>query len=151
MDLKLLSSEEFDALLIPGGFGIARNLSDYAFKGKNMCVHEDVSTVLHDFHSTGKVIGMTSSAPILAAKVLGMKKLKITLGRRGKDFPYSEVIDLATSFGNNLVEMDVKETCVDWQNMIVTSPCYMKENASYYEVFEGIDKLVRHITSLVRQ
>ena len=69
----MLQSEDFDALLIPGGLGITKNLSDYAYKGKEMEVHGDVSTILQDFNSSGKVIGMTSVAPILAAKVLGMK------------------------------------------------------------------------------
>ena len=47
-------------------------------------------------------------------------------------------------------ELDVGEVCVDWQNMLVTTPCYMQNDATHWEVFEGIDKLVRKVSSLVR-
>ena len=68
--MKLLKVKDFDALLIPGGFGVAFNLSDFALKGRDMQVDPDVALVLKDFHEAGKVIGMTCTAPILAAKVL---------------------------------------------------------------------------------
>jgi len=56
--------------------------------------------LLKEFHSAGKVIGLTCIAPILAAKVLGEKNLKITLGKHGENFPFASSIDLASSFGN---------------------------------------------------
>ena len=64
-----------------------------------MSVKSDVSIVLQDFHSAGKVIGMTCIAPILAAKVLGQKGLKMTLGKHADNFPFAGSIDLASSFG----------------------------------------------------
>jgi enhancing lycopene biosynthesis protein 2 len=79
-----------------------------------MQVQEDVALVLKDFHAAGKVIGMTCIAPLLAAKVLGDKKLKITLGKHGENFPFSGTIDLASSFGNKLEELDINDVCVDW-------------------------------------
>ena len=75
----------------------------------------------------------------------------MTLGKHGVYFPYSGAIEAASSFGSNIQELDVRDVCVDWKNLLVTTPCYMQENASHYEVFEGIDKLVRKVTSLVRQ
>ena len=113
-DLGLLKAIDFDALLIPGGFGVAKNLSDFAFTGKDMQVKGDVALVLKDFHAAGKVIGMTCIAPLLAAKVLGDKKLKMTLGKHKENFPFSGTIDLASSFGNRMEELDVNDVCVDW-------------------------------------
>ena len=101
-DMNLLKSSDFDALLIPGGFGAAKNLSDFASKGGDMQVKEDVAMVLKDFHSAGKVIGITCISPLLAAKVLGDKQLKMTLGKHAENFPYAGTIDLATSFGNKM-------------------------------------------------
>ena len=66
-DLKELKATDFDVLIIPGGFGVAKNLSDFAFKGKDMTVKDDVANVLREFHSHNKVIGMTCIAPLLAA------------------------------------------------------------------------------------
>jgi enhancing lycopene biosynthesis protein 2 len=67
-----------------------------------------------DFHSHGKVIGLTCIAPLLAAKVLGDKHLRLTLGKKGSNFPFSGTIDLAESFGNNLEPHDVRGVCMDW-------------------------------------
>jgi hypothetical protein len=47
--------------------------------------------------------------------------------------------------------MDVKGVCVDWKNMIVTTPCYMQADASPADVFDGVSVFVRKITSLVKQ
>lgn len=66
-----MNSNNYDALFIPGGFGVAKNLSDFATKGDAMIVNTDVERVLKDFHANSKHIGMCCIAPILAAKVFG--------------------------------------------------------------------------------
>ncbi len=93
---------------------------------------------------------MTCIAPILAAKVLGEKGLKITLGKHGDNFPFCSSIDVASSFGNQMEELDVKGVCVDWKNMIVTTPLYMQADASPADVFDGTSIFIRKITSLVQ-
>ena len=106
--LTELKSNDFDALFMPGGFGAAKNWSDFAVKGADMTVHNDVSAVMKDFHAAKKYIGLCCISPIVAAKVFGTKSggpgLKLTLGCRGDDWPYNGSIDAATSFGNELVE-----------------------------------------------
>ena len=69
--LSDLKAQDFDALLIPGGFGAAKNLCDFGFKGADMTVQADIEKVLKDFHSMNKVIGLTCIAPVIAAKVFG--------------------------------------------------------------------------------
>lgn len=69
-DIKDLSAEDYDALIIPGGFGAAKNLSDFGFAGEKMQVKEDIDRVLNDFYSHKKVIGLTCIAPVVAAKAL---------------------------------------------------------------------------------
>lgn len=49
--LSELKAKDFDCLFLPGGFGAAKNWSDFGFKGADMVVHQDVSSVLKDFHS----------------------------------------------------------------------------------------------------
>ena len=64
-----LTVEGLDAVVIPGGFGAAKNLSDFGFKGADMTVNDQVERVLKDFHSAGKPIGLCCISPIIAAKV----------------------------------------------------------------------------------
>ena len=130
--MGLLKANEFDALLIPGGYGVAVNLSDFALKGRYMQVNPEVAIALKEFHEAGKVIGMTCTAPILAAKVLAETKLKLTLGKHDNNFRFSETIDFAASLGHKIKELDVNDVCVDWQNLIVTTPCFLQDDATYF-------------------
>ena len=66
-----LRAAEYDAILIPGGFGAAKNLCTFGFDGADMTVHEDIEKVLRDFRSADKVIGLTCIAPVIAAKIFG--------------------------------------------------------------------------------
>ena len=98
-DLKTLSAANYDALVIPGGFGAAKNLSDFGFKGADMKVDEDIEKIMKDFSEKKKVIGLTCISPIIAAKVFGKDGVKLTLGGRGDSWPYNGAIDAAGSFG----------------------------------------------------
>ena len=106
-----LKSGDFDALFVPGGFGAAKNLSDFGFKGGDMEVQQDVSDCLKDFHANQKYIAMCCISPVIAAKVFGKNSggpgAKLTLGGRGADWPYNGSIDAALSFGNELVETNL--------------------------------------------
>ena len=112
--LSELAASEHDALLIPGGFGAAKNLCDFGFKGAEMQVEPDVEQLLRDFRNKEKVIGLTCIAPIIAAKGFGEEGVKLTLGGRGDNFPFAGSLDAAKSFGADVVEMDVNGVCIDW-------------------------------------
>ena len=83
-DLSTLKSSDFDALVLPGGFGAAKNLSTFAFDGDKMTVNQDVEKALKAFHQEKKAIGLACIAPIVAARVFGTKYggpgLSLTLG-----------------------------------------------------------------------
>ena len=68
---QLKATSDIDAVVFPGGFGAAKNLSDFAFKGTDMTVDPEVERVLRDFNKSGKPIALCCIAPILAAKVFG--------------------------------------------------------------------------------
>ena len=149
--LSELAAAEYDALLIPGGFGAAKNLSSFGFKGADMEVESDVEKILHDFKNQEKVIGLTCIAPIIAAKVFGQEGVKLTLGGRGDNFPYAGSIDAAKSFGAEIEEHDVNGVCTDWKNNIVTSPAYMQGDASPHAIFDGMQNFLNKVNSLCRQ
>ncbi len=83
-DLDTINVSEFDAILLPGGFGAAKNLSDFAFKGGEMKVNPSVEKALKAFHQNQKVIGLACISPIVAARVFGKKfggpGITLTLG-----------------------------------------------------------------------
>ena len=148
-DLDELKAGDFDALFIPGGFGAAKNLSDFGFKGADMSVEPDIKAVLEDFRSENKAIGLSCIAPILAAKVFGAKAC-ITLGRsEGDAWPFAGSIGAAESFGTKTVERTVGEVCVDAENKLVTVPAYMKGDARPHEVVDDMSKLVARVSELV--
>ena len=84
-----LKSEDFGAVIFPGGFGAAKNLCTFA-TSSDPTVDEEVERVLKDFHGAEKVIGMCCIAPIILALVFGKSgvPIKITLGKKGKFTPY---------------------------------------------------------------
>ena len=98
-DLDQLQTSEFDAILLPGGFGAAKNLSTFAFKGEDMTVIPSVEKALKEFHQQKKVIGLACISPIVAARVFGTKfggpGVTLTLGKKGDHWPYNGTIDVA--------------------------------------------------------
>uniref|UniRef100_UPI00398F6777 ES1 protein homolog, mitochondrial isoform X2 n=1 Tax=Pristiophorus japonicus TaxID=55135 RepID=UPI00398F6777 len=69
-ELVQLSINDTDALIIPGGFGVAKNLSSWAVKGKDCSVEPSVELTIKKFHATKKPIGLCCIAPVLAAKLI---------------------------------------------------------------------------------
>ena len=148
-DLKELKAGDFDALFVPGGFGAAKNLSDFGFKGADMTVEPDVQAVLEDFRNQNKVIGLSCIAPILAAKVFGANA-QLTLGKsEGDSWPFAGSIGAAKSFGTSVHECDIGEVCVDNENKLVTVPAYMKGDAKPHEVVDDMTKLVARVSEMV--
>ncbi|MCP4285597.1 MAG: isoprenoid biosynthesis glyoxalase ElbB [Gammaproteobacteria bacterium] len=117
--LSKFAAEAFDAIIFPGGFGAAKNLSTFAFEGANCSVDEGVVSAVETMIASGKPIGALCIAPAVLAKIL--KGAKVTIGE-----------DAATATA--IEEMGGKHQCsghgqvvVDENYNLVTSPCYMLE------------------------
>jgi len=148
--LDTLDHSNFDALFIPGGFGAAKNLSDFGFKGADMIVQPDVEKVILDFHGNSKYIAMCCISPVIAAKVFGSKTsnlggAKMTLGKKGDAWPFNGSIDAATGFGNELVEVDINEIVVDETNRLITAPAYMKGTALPHQIYDNVESMVKEV------
>jgi len=151
--LKDLDEKKFDALIIPGGFGVAKNLSTFALKGKDMELNTLLESTINEFQSAKKPIGMCCIAPILAARYAqnNGKSFKMTLGMAsGEEWPYKGNVDLAKELGNDMVEMDLDGVCVDKTNLIITSPAYMK-NAKPHEVMDNVTRMVNAVLTMVKK
>jgi len=138
-DLKEFKAEDFDALLLPGGFGVAKNLCSFAFDGPDCKVNEEVAATLKAMHSAKKPIGALCIAPALLAKVLG--NVEVTIGQ---DAGTAEAIN---SLGATHTETNHGEIVFDKENKIITTPCYMLD-ASIAQIGEGAENVVKAIMTM---
>lgn len=148
--LSELTSNKATAVVFPGGFGAAKNLSDFAVNGPGMEVNKDVERVLKEFHAAKKPIGLCCIAPVLAAKVI--PNSKVTLGKKddGKGkWPHAGAIDAAVAMGASHIEKNVNEVAIDENNLIVTTPAFMYEG-QFHEIYDGIGNMVRKVMELIR-
>lgn len=148
--LDKLTVDAADAVVIPGGFGAAKNLSDFGFKGADMTVNGEMERVIKDFHSAGKPLALCCISPIIVAKVLGEKNPKLTLGSTGEegDWPYQGSIEVARGFGGIMEEKSVGEVCVDLENKIVTTPAFMY-SGKFHEIQDGVSAMISELMKLL--
>jgi enhancing lycopene biosynthesis protein 2 len=142
-DLATVKPDELDGLVLPGGFGAAKNLCDFASKGAHATVHEQVKRLLIDLHKARKPIGLACIAPVIAAKVFGELGLKpqVTIGTdRG-------TADAITSMGAEHRNTGPTDVHVDETNRLVTTACYMND-VGPWTVFQGADKMVEAVLRL---
>jgi enhancing lycopene biosynthesis protein 2 len=137
-DIASVQAEELDGLVLPGGFGAALNLSDFASKGSDATVNQDVKRLLRDCHSQGKPIGAICIAPAVIAAALGDKMVRVTIGN---DADTAQAIE---SHGATHKDCVVDAICVDTDNKIISTPAYML-GPNIRHVAAGIDLLVSEV------
>ena len=135
-DLKQLNVREFDALLFPGGFGVAKNLCTWAFDGPACKVNPDVEKVIREMTSMKKPIGALCISPVLLAKVLG--NVEITIGN---DPATAAGVEKA---GATHVNTGHGEVVRDSHRPVFTTPCYMLD-ASIVDIANGAENIVKAI------
>ena len=141
-DISKVRAADIDGLIIPGGFGAAKNLSNFAVKGKDAVVNEEVSRLLKDMVSAEKPIGAICIAPATLTKALEGKNPEVTIGN---DIGTAGAIE---AMGGQHKECSVDMIHVDSNNKIVTTPAYML-GPDIKDVAVGIEKLVNKVLELV--
>jgi len=141
-DIRKVLAADIDGLIIPGGFGAAKNLSDFAVKGKDAVVNEDVKRLLNDMVSAEKPIGAICIAPATLTKALEEKNPAVTIGN---DIGTASAIE---AMGGQHKECSVDIIHVDNNNKLVTTPAYML-GPGIKDVAVGIEKLVSKVLELV--
>lgn len=132
--LSDFSAGEFDALLFPGGFGAAKNLSDWAFKGPDGKVIPEVERVIRAMVDAGKPVGALCISPVLIAKTLEGAELTI-----GSDKGTAEAVQKA---GATHVTTTHGEVVMDERYKVFTTPCYMLD-ATIKQIGDGADNIVK--------
>lgn len=142
-DVRSVTAEDLDALIVPGGFGAAKNLCSFAKDGSDCRVDESVATLLMEMHSQKKPLGALCIAPAVIARLFGEKFApEMTIGADPNTASAME------KMGARHKKAAVDEIVVDSRNRIVTTPCYMLAQ-SIKDVGRGAEKLVLQIMSMI--
>jgi enhancing lycopene biosynthesis protein 2 len=137
-----VGADELDAVVLPGGFGAAKNLCTFAKDGAEAQVDAGVARLLKEMHSKKKPIGALCIAPALVAKLFGADhKVQLTIG---SDPGTASALE---KMGARHRKAAADEVVVDAANRIATVPCYMlAERIS--QVASGAENLVRKVLEM---
>ncbi len=134
--LNKLDLRDFDALIFPGGFGVAKNLCSYAFKGADCDVLPQVAKVLRDAMSKCKPIGALCISPVLLAKIVG--HATITVGPDEADAANVRAMGathIATQHG---------DVVYDEKHRLFSTPCYQLES-NLVQIADDADSIVKEM------
>jgi len=142
-DIAEANAEDFDALIVPGGFGAAKNLSNFAIEGAGCSLNPQVLALAEAFVEAGKPLGLICISPALAAKIYG-PGVTCTIGN---DTDTAAALD---KMGAHHQECTVEDIVEDTARKLVSTPAYMLgKNIS--EVASGINKLVDRVLELTHE
>lgn len=143
-----LRAQEFDVLAFAGGFGVAKNLCNYAFAGVDATLQLDVRRVLLDFHQSKKVLAALCISPVLLAllaRELSLTGVRLTLG----DGRARDAVQAVERWGVTHVSCAVRQACVDHTHRMVTAPAYMDDGATPADIFASAQALVSGIVQIL--
>jgi enhancing lycopene biosynthesis protein 2 len=132
--LSSFNAAEFDALIIPGGFGVAKNLCTFAFDGADCTVNADAEKAILEMHKLNKPIGALCIAPVLLARVLG--NVNVTIGDE------AATAEALNKMGATHTKTGHGEVIRDAANNVFSTPCYMLD-AGLVQIAAGADNIVK--------
>jgi len=138
--LSQFDAAAFDAVIFPGGFGVAKNLCTFAFDGADCKVNPDVEQTIRTAVKAGKPVGALCISPVLLAKVL--EGVEVTIGND------AGTAAAVRQMGARHTETSHGEVVVDRKFKAVTTPCYMLD-ASIDQIADGADAVVRNLLDLM--
>lgn len=139
-DVAQAKVEDFDAVILPGGFGCAKNICDFAVNGSDMTMDAQVAAFVSGMHAAGKPVGLICIAPAMTPLI--EPKARFTIGNDAGTAAAIEKI------GGSHVNCAVDDCVVDREQKIVTTPAYMLATR-ISEAHAGISKAVREVLALV--
>lgn len=139
-DVRELKADDFDAVILPGGFGVASNLSDLSSKGTQSTVEEGTLQAILQFKEAKKPVGLICISPALSAKIFGAG-VRCTIGND------VDTAELVRQMGAVHQDTTVDRIVVDEDNRLVTTAAYMLTE-SLNEASKGINKLVEQVLAM---
>ena len=153
-DLAEVKAEDLDALVIPGGFGAAKNLTTWAFSGPDGDINTEVKRIINEFVQSRKPVVGLCMGPTVIAKALegvGLEE-RLTVGTTKERSPYEiGAISQGMEKTGAVAEMKtVREIAIDHKNRIISAPCYMME-ASITDVRNNIKQAVDALFEMLEE
>lgn len=142
LPLSEYNAAAFDALVLPGGFGAAANLSDFIDNGDRCSVQADVENAVKATHAAGKPIGALCIAPVVLGRLLPGVELTI-----GNDAAVNAAL---RNMGASPVDAGPTDIVIDAEQKVVTSPCYMYDS-SIDQIAEGAERAVGALIKLLKK
>lgn len=144
-DVKPMSDfngNDFDALIFPGGFGAAKNLSTVAFDGANATVNPFVEKAVKQMIELGKPIGALCISPAFIARIIG-DNVEVTIG--------SDEITAGAikAMGGKHIITTHGEVVIDKKHNVFTTPCYMLD-ATILDIEHGAMNVVREMMEAIK-
>lgn len=140
VDIASANADDYEALVVPGGFGAAKNLSSFATEGADMTVQADFLAFAQAIHRADKPIGLICIAPVMAAAICG-EGTRCTIGND------AETADAIGAMGGVHLECPVEEARVDTDRKLVTTPAYMLAGC-VNDAYKGIRQCVEQVLAL---
>ena len=140
LPLKDFNAKDYDAMLLPGGFGAAKNLCTFAFDGIDCKVNPEVEKAIKAIANAKKPIGALCISPVLITKILG--DIKVTIGHD------KETASAIEHFGGTHQSAGHDEVIIDHSNKIVTTPCYMLDS-TIDQIADEAERVVQAILELL--
>lgn len=143
-DIAEVKADELDALILPGGFGAAKNLCNFAVKGAECDVNPEVARLVRDIVAAKKPLAAVCIAPALVARVLGEDKVphQLTIGTD------ADTAAAIKTMGATHIDCPCTSFVIDRDNKIVSTPAYMLAG-SIAEAAEGIEKTVKALLEMI--
>lgn len=143
---------DIDALVIPGGFGSAKNFTSWAFDGPDGSILPEVKLLIVNLLNVGKPVAALCVSPVVMAKALEGSNIhaKMTIGSDEMESPY-DIKSFSSgleSLGATTEMKTVEEILIDKENKIVTAPCYMMD-ASILDIRRNVRSAIEALRDLV--
>jgi enhancing lycopene biosynthesis protein 2 len=138
-DLKTYKAADYDGLIMPGGLGVAKNLSTFAFDGADCAVNKDVERAVKETAAMKKPIGALCIAPAIVARILG--DIIVTIGND------SGTATALARMGARHEQTSHGEITIDKEHRVVTTPCYMLD-ARVDQIGAGAENLVKAVIAM---
>ena len=136
-------ASDLDGLVFPGGYGAAKNLTDFAVAGADATPDPEVARIVREMHAASRPLAFLCIAPTIAAATFRGTEVhpRLTIGNS------ADVGGALEKMGARNDVQPVDGVTVDRDNKIVSTPCYMYE-ARISEVERGVDRAMRALIEL---
>jgi enhancing lycopene biosynthesis protein 2 len=142
-----IQAERYSAIVFPGGFGAAKNLTNFAEKGKEASMYPDVKAAVMPFVHARKPLVAICASPLvlgLAAREAGYRGVQMTLGCGGEAL--SQAVE---AWGQTHVAKPVETACVDETHHFISAPAYMYGEATPAQVFASVQSAIAALRQLL--